>query len=147
IVCSATAMLNSPYQPEAPARDIQYKPEAPARGIVYPRSRFGLVSAERQQVTHEAVQLAFGQLLERSHQTAGLERLRVLHPVAEVLALAIILDDPRGERLAAHQVRQVRRVPALPGRTLVFRAAHGVAAGARLLSEEDRLAVGRLLVH
>src|SRR5262245_65435970 len=83
--------------------------------------------AERQQIADDVFTLTVFQA-ERRHEAARLDLPRVGHPAAEVLWG--VLDNAGGQRLAAHQVRQVRRVAAPRGS-----AAYPMTVDARLAQE------------
>src|SRR6266851_4456859 len=77
-----------------------------------------------QQVADDIVALTVAETKSR-HQAARLNWLRVSHPTPEILGR--VRDHPGSERLAVHQMCQVRCVGALRGR-----AAHPMAIDARL---------------
>src|SRR5262249_6281383 len=69
------------------------------------RSRTPMRSAQRRQVGDHLVELGLREL-HRRHEHSRLEAVRILHPVAQVRE--IVLRSARPDRLAAHEMRQVR---------------------------------------
>ena len=87
---------------------------------------------ERQQILDDQFLVASAQA-EGRHEAAGFDRLRIADPGGEVFWG--VRHDSRGQRFAAHQVREVGRVGAASGC-----AANAMAVDARL-REERLLAV------